>query len=159
MKLPSAIALFSALSSLCLAQETFPGARFTATTNITGLSTSSDLTKAFATISGTILERKTSTSTPFLATRQEGLWSDPPKIATQLTPFGDYLLSGTTVVKFADFNISDGALIDLHLGVKGAPGVVPNILFNVSYSSLCSAFWTVAGNISVWIYTYEGLVC
>ncbi|KAJ6601536.1 hypothetical protein B0H10DRAFT_1958465 [Mycena sp. CBHHK59/15] len=157
MKSLSVIALFSALGSLCLAQETFPGARFTISTNITGLNASADLTKPFVTISGTILERKTMSGTPFLTTRQEGLWSEPPAITTQLTPSGDYLLNGTTVVKFSNFNISDSALIDICLGVKGAPGTIPNILFTVSYSSPCSSFLTVSGNINLWIYTYEGL--
>jgi hypothetical protein len=45
------------------------------------------------------------------ATRQEGLWSTPPAIATQLTPFGDYQVNGTTVVKFKDFKVADHALV------------------------------------------------
>ncbi|KAJ6631944.1 hypothetical protein B0H10DRAFT_2182947 [Mycena sp. CBHHK59/15] len=156
MKSLSLLALFSAFVSLCFAQETFPGAKFNVSTSITGLGASADLTQAFATISGTILQRKT---TPPTATRQEGLWSTPPSITTQLTPFGGYLLTGTTVVKFTDFGIKDGALIDLRLGVQGGPGIIPNILFNVSYSSLCSSLWTVMGNSTLLIYEYNGLVC
>ncbi|KAJ7119787.1 hypothetical protein C8R44DRAFT_922162 [Mycena epipterygia] len=156
MKSFSILALFSALGSLCVAQETFPGAEFSVSTSFVKLSATADLTRPFATISGTILERKTSA----IATRQEGAWSQPLKPLVTLTPFGNYSVSGTSVVNFSNFSIPNGAMIDLRLGIQGRPSVAPNILFNVSYSSLCSAFWTVEGtDVNSVVYTYEGLVC
>ncbi|KAJ7119848.1 hypothetical protein C8R44DRAFT_982450 [Mycena epipterygia] len=157
MKYFSVLALFSALGSLCLAQEAFPGATFNISTNFTGLSESANLstTQTFATISGTILRRETD----LIATRQEGVWSKPPAQFVVLTPFGNYSTSGTTGVTFSNFSIADGATIDLRLGIQGRASVVPNILFNVSHLSPCSAIWTVSGDIDSVVYTYDGLVC
>ncbi|KAJ6574175.1 hypothetical protein B0H19DRAFT_1063163 [Mycena capillaripes] len=153
MKSFSAIALFSALSSISLAQESFPGAEFRVEFNFVGLSSSVNLSQPFGTISGTILERQNT-----LATRQEGVWSKPPAQFVALTPFGNYTSGTTTQVNFANFSIADGATIDLRLGIQGRPSVAPNILFNVSYASPCSAFWTVQGDINTVVYTYEGLI-
>ncbi|KAJ7119788.1 hypothetical protein C8R44DRAFT_878183 [Mycena epipterygia] len=136
MKSFSILALFSALGSLFVK-----------------LSATADLTRPFATISGTILERKTSA----IATRQEGAWSQPLKPLVVLTPFGNYSVNGTTQVLFSNFNIPDGAMIDLRLGIQGRPSVAPNIFFTVSKSSPCQAVWTVMGDINSVVYNYTGL--
>ncbi|KAJ7855847.1 hypothetical protein B0H13DRAFT_1902892 [Mycena leptocephala] len=152
MKSFSVIALLSSLGSLSLAQESFPGAEFKVSFEFLGLSSSANLSQPFGTISGSILERKS-----ILATRQEGVWSKPPAQFVAVTPLGNYTSGTTTVANFANFSIADGATIDLRLGIQGRASVAPNILFNVSYASPCSAFWTVDGDINTVVYTYEGL--
>ncbi|KAJ7759925.1 hypothetical protein B0H16DRAFT_1533030 [Mycena metata] len=154
MKSFSVIALLSSFGSLSLAQESFPGAGFRVQFEFLDLSSSANLSLPFATISGSILEHQST-----LATRQEGVWSKPPAQIVVLTPLGNYTSGTTTVANFANFSIPDGATLDLRLGIKGRASVAPNIVFNVSYASPCSAFWTVTGDINTVVYSYEGLVC
>ncbi|KAJ7705749.1 hypothetical protein B0H16DRAFT_1635786, partial [Mycena metata] len=145
MKSISVIALLFSLGSLSLAQESFPGAEFRVEFNFLGLSASADLSQPFATISGSILERQNT-----LATRQEGVWTKPPAQIVVLSPLGNYTSGTTTVANFANFSIPDGATIDLRLGIQGRASIAPNILFNVSYASPCSASWTVMVTSTQW---------